>query len=143
METSLKKLKTAAIIVLCFTVITLVELVSELLLLDFDATGVDAGAMLTTEIFVFVVSVIMLLPRFYIGIKGLKVAADPDSSKAHIVWAVIIFIATIISTASPIIGIVSNEDVMENIYVLILVLIDVVVYFSYIKNAIAVARDAD
>ena len=93
------------------------------------------------QIFILVVALLLLLPHLYIGIKGIKIAKKPDSSKAHIVWGVILIAFTALALVSPILGLVQgNGEVFENVSELCSIFVDVVVLAEYVKYAIAVRK---
>ena len=86
-----------------------------------------------------VVACVLLLPQIYIGFKGLKVAKNPDSSRGHIVWATILFVAAVLSLVSSIMEGVQNGFNQDVVLSAFSVIIDVLVYFDYIKAAKLVA----
>ena len=88
-----------------------------------------------------VFSGILLLPQIYIGFKGLKVAHSPDSSKSHIIVAIILFAFAILSTISPITSIIRKEEVGENIRNLLSIAVELFLYFDYIKYARLVKKE--
>ena len=49
------------------------------------------------------------------GIKGLKIAKNPDTSKAHIVWAMILLVLTAISILSAIGEMAKSADLIMDI----------------------------
>ena len=139
MEQTKKHLKMSSIIVLIFAGVSLLNIVSALLFGDFNSVDIPNGAPLNiveiTKIILLVVSLLCLLPRVYVGVKGLRVVKNPDSSKAHIVWATIIFVITIIGMISPVLKIVQQTDVSDNVSSLLDGLLNAVIYFEYIKYA--------
>ena len=142
MEQSRKKLKTYSIIVLIFTVATIFNLLSVLIELNNATIPEDAPSniLLITRIILIAVSSILLLPQIYIGIKGLKIAKKPNSSKAHIVVATILFVFTILGVLSPITSLFQKQDVVENIRAILYLVVEMSVYFDYIKWAKNVAK---
>ena len=142
MEQSRKRLKITSLIVLLFAALTLLNIVSELLLGDINDVAIPEGApaniLLVTKIFVTVVTVLLLLPQVYIGLKGLKVAKHPDKSKTHIVWGIILFALAIIGLISPAVAVIKQEAIFANVSQMLSVLVEVLVFFDYIKAAIDV-----
>ena len=144
MEQSRKYLKIASILVLIFSGLTLINIIYELVFADFTDVeipdGVPANILLITKIVIAVISVLLLLPRLYIGFKGLKIANNPDSSRGHIIWGMILLVISIIGVISPTIAIFKLESVLDNVMSLIGVLIDVVIFFVYVKSARELSR---
>jgi uncharacterized membrane protein YhaH (DUF805 family) len=104
---------------------------------DIDPTQVGVSHELAKVVMIvtFVFSLILLLPQLYVGVKGMKMAKEPTSSKGHIVWAVILLIFAVfgmISTASSMAG---NTSIVDNIIALVDHALDVIVYCMYIKYA--------
>ena len=144
MEQSRKYLKLASILVLIFSGLTLINIIYELVFADFTDVeipdGMPANILLITKIVIAVISVLLLLPRLYIGFKGLKIANNPDSSRGHIIWGMILLVISIIGVISPTIAIFKLESVLDNVMSLIGVLIDVVIFFVYVKSARELSR---
>ena len=94
MEQTQKSLKLSSIFVLLFAGLSMVEIVAELLFGEINSVVIPEGApeniLMITKIILLAVSLLFLLPQLYIGIKGLKIAKCPDSSKGHIIWAAIL-----------------------------------------------------
>ena len=144
MSKSRNNLKIISIVVLILAAISLVNIASELIFGALNEAELPDGApdntLLITKIFVAVVSAIMLAPHVYVGIKGLKVANKPDSSKAHIVWAIILLAFAAYCLISPIASIIVLEDVLANIFSVISIAIEVLVFALYLKLAFAVSK---
>lgn len=144
MARSSKALKITSIVILILTAMTLLELATELFLGDFKNVPIPEGSpdniIFITQMFVLAVSFILLLPQIYVGFKGLKVANNPDSSKGHIFWATIIFIILISNLISPILALVKQEEVGQNIRIILRTAVEVIVYYDYIKYARDVAN---
>ena len=87
-----------------------------------------------------VVSLVCLLPQVYIGIKGLKIAKNPDSSKGHIVWGIILLAFAIIGMVSPLVAVIKQDEVFENASALLSILIEVAFFYDYVKCARVVAK---
>ena len=142
MEQSRKHLKISSIVVLVFTLGTIFNLVAGLIDLN-GATSPDGAPdniLLITKTILMVVSSILLLPQVYVGVKGLKVASNPDSSKLHIIVATIVFVFTLISLVSPAIALIEGSS-DESIGTLLGIAIEASVYFDYIMAARAVAKE--
>ena len=121
------------------------SLVTELIFGNFNDAVIPEGSpdniLLITKIFVAVISFAFLLPQIYVGIKGLKMAKNPDSSKGHIIWATILLVISVIGLVSPIVSIIKLEAIFENISTIITILVDVVIYYLFIKYAKIVAKE--
>ena len=140
-----KHLKWSSIAILALTGFTLLQLVFELIFGELNNAelpeGSPANILLITKIFVLCVSALLMIPSIYVGIKGLKVAKNPDASGAHIVWAVILFALSVVSVVEPLLGVIGKENTRENVDSLISILVSVSVYFDYIKEARAVRKE--
>ena len=146
METSKKNLKTASIIVLIFAALSLIRIIVNTCTTDFKAAAIEAGVNeslgMVTAILTCAISIVLLLPQIYVGVKGMKFAENPDGSKAHIVWAIILTVCTVIGLFSTISGMVKSGDYVYNIFVLVDGVVDIALYFLYIKYAKQVAAQA-
>ena len=139
-----KNLKEASIVVLIFTALSFIRMAVQLFFIDFDMEGVTdgltKGIAQATLIVLSVVSFALLLPQLYVGIKGLKVAKNPDSSKAHIVWAIILLGLTIVGVPSTVSDMIQTGEIAGNLLELADALLDVLVYGAFIKFATAVLK---
>ena len=145
MEQKKKQLKTASILVLIFAVISFAKTIVELFITDFSdipiPDGVPENIWLIAKISFGVIFILLLTPQFYIGVKGLKLAKNPDrSAKAHIVWGIILLVLAVLALISPIASIVQKQDVLTNVSLLFGMLLDVLVLFDYVKCAKALAK---
>ena len=144
MEQARRHLKISSIVVLLFAGFTLLNLIFELWFGDLNNAEIPAGSpdniLLITKILLLSISFVLLLPQLYIGIKGLKEAKSPTDSKGHIVWGMILFVLTLVGLISPAVAIIKREAVFENVSSLCSILVEVVVFFDYIKCARLVAQ---
>ena len=100
-----------------------------------DIENIPTQFLIIAKIMLCVIYALLYAPQVYIGVKGIKVANAPDSSKAHIVWAVIFLVFALLSIISSVSGLIKAEDVTSNIFVLIDATIDFVLYLFYVKFA--------
>ena len=142
MEQTRKNFKITSIIILALAGATLLNLVAGLAFGDFSTEGVSSDELLFAKIFILVVSFIMLLPQIYIGIKGLLVAKKPGTSKGHIIWAIILFIFSVINLINSGIGIIT-KDGMESVTGILSILVEASVYFEYIKFGRAILKETE
>lgn len=145
MEQKKKQLKNASILVLVFAAVSFAKTIVELFITDLSDIPIPDGApeniLLIAQIVFVVISVLLLTPQIYIGIKGLKLAKNPDrSAKAHIVWGIILLVLAVLALISPIASIVQKQDVLTNVSLLFGMLLDVLVLFDYVKCAKALAK---
>ena len=144
MTQSRTQLKIASIIVLIFAALSLINIVAGLVFGELTEAEIPEGSpdnlLLITQIFVMVIAVLMLIPQVYVGVKGIKVANKPGSSKAHIVWGIILLAFAVSALVSPIAAIIALEDVASNIFSIISIAAEIVIFFIYVKSAIAVSR---
>ena len=145
MEQMRKNLKIESFVVLLFAALNFFYLLSQIIFEDFNngelPAGTDENTVLITKIVIMVVSFVMLLPQIYVGVKGLKIAKNPDSSKAHIIWAIILLVMTILSAISPISNIIKQESVSDNVSRVLGLLVEVMIFFDYIRYARAIAKE--
>ena len=145
MENTRKHLKISSIIVLIFACATLINIVSELLLGELNNTELPAGApvntLLITKIIVMAVMFVCLLPQVYIGIKGIKVAKNPDSSRGHIIWGTILLVFAAIGLISPLLAVIQQGFAFENVSELLSIAVEVAVFYDYVKYAKAVQKE--
>lgn len=139
MEQSRKYLKWSSVAVLSLVGVYILELISELLWGEINSAVIPEGAseniLLITKIFIVAVSVLLLLPQIYVGIKGLMIAKKPTCTKAHIVWAVILLVFAAVGVVDPIVGLINGGGVYDNVKSLSGVALELVVYYDYIKYA--------
>ena len=147
MEKTRKNLKISSIIVLAFAGVSFFEILFGLFFGEFNEAlnsaaipeGSPENIVLITQIFILVVSFLLLLPHAYIGIKGLKIAKSPDSSRGHIIWGIILIVLTAIGLISPFLALVQgNGKAFDNIADLCSITVDVFILYEYIRYAIAV-----
>ena len=139
MEKARKNLRITSIVVLIFAGLSLINIVAQLIWGDFNNAPIPEGSsdsvLLIAKIVLFGISLLLLIPDVYIGVKGLKVAKKPDSSKGHTVWAIILFVLSIIALISPIVRLFSAESIRESISAISSGLVQILIYFEYIKDA--------
>lgn len=145
-----KNLKTYSIIVLALGALTLINLLFELFFGELNGElnnatipdGAPANVAMIARIFILVISLLFLLPQFYIGIKGLKIVKKPDSSRAHIVWGVILTVFTALTWISSFLAFFQGDgDAFGKVAEFFSIAVDVYVLFEYVRYAKAV-RDA-
>ena len=139
MEKNKKNLKILSILILALAVYSFARLVLSVFTIDFNpenlADGVSSSYLLIGQIFVCVVSVILLIPQIFVGIKGIKVSNNPDSSKAHIVWAVILTVLSVIGILSPASELIKGVAVLDNLLAVADMALDAIIYIEYINYA--------
>lgn len=138
MSISRNHLKEASFLVLLFTAFSFIRMIIQLFVgFEADPTqvGVSHEIIVATMIVVFVVGLILLLPQLYVGVKGMKIAKNPTSSKGHIVWAVILLVFSAFGIISTVTSIAEQINVVDNVITLVDHALDVIVYCMYIKYA--------
>ena len=144
MEKAKRNLKVLSILILALAVYSLVRVVLSVFMIDFDLNNLPDGAtpalVLGGQIFICAFSLILSLPQIYVGVKGIKVSNNPDSSKAHIVWAFILTVLSVVAITGPISNIINNVDLFANVIDLIDIVLDAVIYIVYIKFAKQIRR---
>lgn len=149
MEQARKNLKTASIIVLALAGLSLLNLIFGIFFGDLNTElnnatipdGSPDNVILIAKIFVLVVSILMLLPQLYIGLKGLKMAKKPDSSRGHIIWGIILLVFTACGLLSPLSAFLQGDsDAFANVAEFMSIAVDVFVLFEFVKYARAVRK---
>ena len=138
MSISRNHLKEASFLVLLFTAFSFIRMIIQLFFgFEADPTqlGVSHEIIVATMIVMFVVGLILLLPQLYVGVKGMKIAKNPTSSKGHIVWAVILLVFSAFGIISTVTSIAEQINVVDNVITLVDHALDVIVYCMYIKYA--------
>lgn len=139
MEKNKKNLKILSILILALAVYSLIRIVLSVFSIDLNPENLTDGAsathLLIGQIFVCVVSVILLIPQIFVGIKGIKVSNNPDSSKAHIVWAVILTVLSVIGILSPASELIKGVAVLDNLLAVADMVLDAIIYIEYINYA--------
>ena len=144
MEQTRKNLKLSSIAVLALAVFSLLQILSVLLYGEFNNAAIPEDApeniLLITKIFVFSVSFLLTLPNIYIGIKGLRIAKKPNSSKGHIVWGIILLVLASLSLISPVVDFINNGFKFDSISEFFSIAVEVIVFFEYIKYSISLRK---
>lgn len=144
MEQTRKYLKLSSIAVLALAFFSLLQIVSELLYGELNNAVIPEGApeniLPITKIVLFSVALLLTLPSIYIGIKGLRIAKKPNSSKAHIVWAIILLVFASLSLIEQGVGFIHDGFNFENISAFCSIVVEVTVFVEYIRLAIAVRK---
>jgi hypothetical protein len=144
MEQTRKYLKLSSIAVLVLAGFFMLQVVCELLFGELSNAiipeDVSYNILLITQIVIFTFALLFTLPNIYIWIKGLRIAKKPDSSKAHIVWGIILLVFTILSFISPVVDLINNGLKYGNISEFLSIAVEASVFFEYIKYAIAVRK---
>lgn len=147
MDKSRKNLKEASILVLAWTAVSFIRTIVDMItgvrnITPDPAKGVTEGIILASIIVYGVIGVLIMIPQVYISIKGIQISKNPDSasSRAHIVWAKVLFVIAILSLASPIASMVETGKILSNTLALADALLDVALFSLYIRYAGEVAK---
>ena len=139
-----KYLKLSSIAVLALAFFSLLQIVSELLYGELNNAVIPEGApeniLPITKIVLFSVALLLTLPNIYIGIKGLRIAKKPNSSKGHIVWAIILLAFAALFLIEQGVGFIHDGFNFENISAFSSIVVEVAVFVEYIRFAIAVRK---
>lgn len=150
MEQNRKNLKTYSIMVLALAGLSLLNILFELFFGDLSGElknavipeGAPDNIVLITQIFITVVSFLLLLPQAYVGIKGIKIAKNPNSSIGHIVWGIILIVFTAAGLISPLVGFLQgNGEAFGDVSEFLSIAVDVFVLLEYVKYARAVRNE--
>ena len=145
MEQKKRNLKNISIVVLIFVAISLANIVRGIVMTDFSAAQIPEGSsenlVLFAKIFIIGISLLLLAPNIYIGVKGLKLAKKPNSAaKAHIIWGIILLVFSVFAVIAPIQSLVNKGDIIDNILSLLSAILDVIVFFEYVRCAKALTK---
>ena len=147
MEKTKQNLKWNSYLVLFFAAWTLVQLVVALFCgnLDFSLLSTEAteGMILTAKIIVVAISVLLLLPQVFVGCRGLQIAKNPTGTKtkAALVWSVILLVISVWGLVDPIIGIVKQTNVTDNVFLAFSNLAEAILFFDAIRLTKALTKD--
>lgn len=146
MEKNRKNLKDYSYLILFLTGLTALRMIFNLIFNGLGIEAIPADMNLSKEILQVIaiighcVGFAFLLPSIYVGVKGLKIAKNPDDSKAHIIWAKILLVFAVIATISAVSTLFSTKDVMMGIVTVIDAVLDIIAYFFFIKYATDVKK---
>ena len=147
MEKAKKQLKTSSLFVLLFAGLSLMNIISALTFGDINSATIPEGApdniLQITKMLLLIVTAIILLPKVYVGIKGLQIAKNPVASKRHITVAMLILAFEAFGAIDPVLGIVKEGFTMEHFTTLADVVLEVCIIYEYIKYAKEVAKLAE
>ena len=136
MNQAKKRLKFISECILILLAVSFVKSILEIFLTDVTIDDVSESLIITSKIIIgLLLTAIIFIPQLYIGVRGLKIAKNPNSSKAHIVWAVIFAGFAILSIISAIVGMVNTGDIARNIFGIVNGGIDLAMYSCYIVFA--------
>ena len=130
-----KNLKFMSDLILIFLTCSFIRTILEVFMTDIKVNNISAEFMIVAKIILCLIYVVIFLPQIYVGVKGIKMSKNPDSSKAHIIWAVIFVAFAVFSAVSAVANMINNKDMTGNIFRLIDAVIDFVLYFFYVKYA--------
>ena len=144
MNNSRSHLKEASFLVLLFTAFSFIRMIIQFFVVGFEVDPAQVGAshefIVAAMLVMFVISLILLLPQLYVGVKGMKIAKNPTSTKGHIVWAVILLVFSAFSIISTVSSIAEQINIVDNIITLFDHALDVIVYCMYINYATRVLK---
>lgn len=102
--------------------------------------GASDNTLLITRIFLLSFALLLTSPGIYIGVKGLRIAKEPNPSKGHIVWGIILLVITLLSLISPVVDIINNGFKYDSISGLLSIAVEAAVFFEYVKYAVALRK---
>ena len=139
MNNSRRHLKEASFLVLIFTALSFIRMAIQCFVVGFEVDPAEVGAshelVVVMMVVMFVISMVLLLPQLYVGVRGMKIAKNPTSTKGHIVWAVILLIFSAFGIISTVSSIAEQVNILDNVITLFDHALDVIVYCMYIKYA--------
>ena len=145
MDQAKTHLKWTSIALLALAGASLLQIVAELAFGELNNAEIPAGSpdyiLMLTKVILLGVALVMLCPQIYVGVKGLLIVKAPNASKGHIVWAMILLAFTVVDILSPALALITQQDVRDNFSYLLSGLVEISVYFDYIKYARAIAKE--
>ena len=144
MEKSKKELKALSIVILVFAVVYFAENIIGAALDGFVIKDIPEGVSFSVAqavyISVLVLSFLFILPDVYIGIKGIKAAKEPVKTKAHITWAKVLMVISIIAVISSVVEAFSSKDLVMDIISIADMTVNACLYYFYIKHATVLVK---
>lgn len=140
-----KTLKEYSVVILIFAAFSLARIIVEACLYGFgiqaiSLEGVSEDLVKIGLIVFFISSLILLIPNAYVGVKGIKEAESPTSARAHIVWALILAILSLVGTITAIVDIINGFSI-DQLFILLDVAVDTVLFYAYYLTAKKVAEN--
>lgn len=140
MDRTRKNLMAFSILIIGMAVYTIISAVLELFLgTGFNNVAVPEGSpeniIEITKTFIIVVTLLMVLPQIYVGIKGVCVAKNPNSSRGHIFWAGVLFVFALIGIGLTVLDMVNNGGTSDSFSLLVNGAIDALIYLEFIVYA--------
>ena len=139
MEQNRKHLKIASTIVLLFTAMSFLRVAIEFLFTEQGTAilpdGSSAILKLIVRIVLVAVSLVLLLPQIYVGVKGLRIAKNPTTAKGHIVWAYILLGSALLTLIKAVFTVVQNGSLSGYVFALVNGSISAAIYCYYIASA--------
>lgn len=136
MEQTKKNLKLTSALILLFAGLTLLQTIASLIF-SVDVSLLPAGTteetVLIAKIVIAVLSLLVLTPEIYVGVRGLQLAKNPAPAKAPVVWATILLVLLVLSFVSSVVAIIRGENVGESIATLLSLLVDILLFIDYIR----------
>lgn len=142
MENTRKELKLTSIVILVFAALSLVSVITSIIFGDFSSLAdTPDGVLLASKIIVVVIAALILLPQVYVGVKGIKIAKAPVSTKAHIVWATILLVISVISVIMFVADLFKAGNTAQEVGDLCNAVVEGVLFIEYIRLAKAIAKE--
>ena len=140
MEKSTKRLRLFSILILASAAYSVFTVALELFFGGgFDNVTIPDGSpeniVNIAKALLLVITIVMILPQIYVGIKGICVAKNPDSSRGHIFWAGVLFVFALIGAASAIIDMANGGSTDESVTSVVNIVFDAIFYFEFITYA--------
>ena len=140
-----KTLKEYSIVIVVFAALSFVRIIIDAITHGFgsqalNVEGVPENVAQIVAIIIFVMALLLLLPDVYVGVKGMKESNNPTGPRAHIVWALILAILSLVGTVSSLWDMIKESDFDKLLLVLDLA-VDVVLFFAYYLVAKKIANN--
>lgn len=146
MEKARRGIKDVSVLILIFAVLSFIDAIVNVFIQDINLAilpeGITTELVLAAKITICVIGFIVLVPQVYVGVKGFKISENPDYSKAHIVWAIILAVLSILGIISPISNIIKNADLIDNLFALADAVIEAIAYILYVLYAKQIIKEA-
>ena len=144
MEKTRKNLKITSIVLLIMAGSSVLNILGEIFFGEVNSAALSQGdpanTLLIAKFVLLAVSALLLWPQIYVSIKGINVAKNPNNSKRHIFWATVLLVLSVLGLISPVLELLRSEGVYQNVGSILSMLIEVCLYFEYVKFAKEIAK---
>ena len=111
-----------------------------------ELATLEGGVLIAVEVILITLAALMALVALsdaFVGIKGIKVSANPTTEKGYIIVAKVFFVLSLVATVGAVVTLFNGTtNIAERIVTLANSVLSNCVYIIFIKAAEAVRKDA-